>query len=380
MDEKILSVIVPVYNVSDYLLTCIESIVNQSFMQIEIILVNDGSTDGSDKICEFFARSDARIKVIHQNNEGPIRARYNGLIACSCKYVTFVDGDDFISAHSYEYAISSIKENIDLIMFGIIRYHDRDNQTICTVNMQEGVYKRDEIVKEIFPKMIWDQKKAGFGVDPSLCTKIVKRELILPCYNEIKDMDFHYGEDMAVTYPLLLEKINTLEIKGTSYYYHRHREKGNIPAYLADKNFYVKLFKLYDYLKMKVKNHKEMESQLEAFYVYAVNLRYDLYHNSLKSVKYLFPFHKVEYGKRVILYGAGVVGQTYYKQVEKLNYCKIVSWIDKEYKKYNLDPVQKVSEVSFDYIVIAIFSKEVFQNVKNNLLDMGVDECKIVEY
>jgi len=95
MDAEI-SIIIPVFNVEKYIGICLESVINQTFRNLEIILVNDGSTDGSGKICDEYAARDSRIRVIHQENKGVSAARNEGLRLSSGKYVGFVDGDDWI--------------------------------------------------------------------------------------------------------------------------------------------------------------------------------------------------------------------------------------------------------------------------------------------
>lgn len=94
--KELVSVIIPVYNVEDYLEDCIKSVINQTYQYIEIILIDDGSTDKSSEICDKFALQDNRIRIIHQDNKGLSAARNAGIDMCSGKYITFVDSDDFI--------------------------------------------------------------------------------------------------------------------------------------------------------------------------------------------------------------------------------------------------------------------------------------------
>lgn len=105
--ENGISVIVPVYNVRQYLPQCIESIRRNTFREIELILVDDGSTDGSGDVCEAYAGADNRIRVFHQKNKGPIAARRKGVEASRYAYVTFADADDFIAPVSYALAGAS---------------------------------------------------------------------------------------------------------------------------------------------------------------------------------------------------------------------------------------------------------------------------------
>ena len=99
--NPLISVIVPVYNVAEYLSRCVDSILAQSYENLQIILVDDGSTDDSGKICEEYAKKDARIQVIHQNNGGLSSARNAGLDLASGEYIGFVDSDDWIEPEMY---------------------------------------------------------------------------------------------------------------------------------------------------------------------------------------------------------------------------------------------------------------------------------------
>ena len=109
-DPKI-SVVVPVFNVEDYLCACIESIINQSFRDLEIILVNDGSTDSSLDICNTFSARDQRITVINQKNTGLSGARNSGIKAARGEYILFVDSDDFVAANSLKVVCDAISSN-----------------------------------------------------------------------------------------------------------------------------------------------------------------------------------------------------------------------------------------------------------------------------
>ena len=110
-----ISVIVPVYNVEEYLEECLESICKQTYTDIEVILVNDGSTDGSKEICERYCQKDSRFKLINQENQGQSAARNNGVIVSTGEYITFVDSDDVISTKYVEILNRYMTEGIDLV-------------------------------------------------------------------------------------------------------------------------------------------------------------------------------------------------------------------------------------------------------------------------
>lgn len=109
------SVVIPVYNVEEYLIECLESVVNQTYRDLEIILIDDGSTDGSSKICDSYALKDSRVSVIHQVNSGLSAARNRGIDQASSEYITFIDSDDVIALNFVETLMNQIKsENADI--------------------------------------------------------------------------------------------------------------------------------------------------------------------------------------------------------------------------------------------------------------------------
>ena len=103
MTDALISVIVPVYNVEQYLTKCLESIVSQTYTNLEILLIDDGSTDGSGEICDRFASKDSRISVIHKANGGVSTARNLGMELCTGEYIMFVDADDYLSKNAIEH-------------------------------------------------------------------------------------------------------------------------------------------------------------------------------------------------------------------------------------------------------------------------------------
>lgn len=123
--SDLISVIVPVYNVEKYIKKCVDSICGQTYKNLEIILVDDGSTDSSGKISDELAEEDRRISVIHQKNGGVSRARNAGLDKATGDYIAFVDSDDYLSLNMYECLLKSMKENdADIVRCGIKNVHE----------------------------------------------------------------------------------------------------------------------------------------------------------------------------------------------------------------------------------------------------------------
>ena len=111
MSNAVVSIIVPVYNTKDYLACCIESLLGQTYTELEIILVDDGSTDDSLDICRNYQMLDSRIHVLHQNNQGVSAARNLGLDAATGDYITFVDSDDELCLNAIEILLNCIRKN-----------------------------------------------------------------------------------------------------------------------------------------------------------------------------------------------------------------------------------------------------------------------------
>ncbi len=129
MNDKKISIIVPVYNVKDFVGICIESLLNQSYKNLEIILVDDGSTDNSGILCDEYAEKDTRIKVIHKENGGPSAARNLGLDIATGDYISFVDSDDFIHPQMYEaltYSIEKEKADMSMGFIELVDSYDKD--------------------------------------------------------------------------------------------------------------------------------------------------------------------------------------------------------------------------------------------------------------
>ena len=149
------SVIIPVYGVRNYLEQCMDSVLGQTFREFEVILVDDGSADGCAEICDRYAETDSRVRVVHKKNEGAALARNYGLQISEGAYIAYVDGDDWIDEHMLETLYQALrKEQTDIVMCG--RYEDvGDSCRQVRQGLDAGRYGREMIQKSIFPK-IWD--------------------------------------------------------------------------------------------------------------------------------------------------------------------------------------------------------------------------------
>lgn len=173
MKERI-SVIVPVFNMEKHLSRCVDSILNQTYREIELILVDDGSTDSSPLICDRYMQKDARVKVLHQSNGGVSLARNKGLDMATGDYISFVDPDDWIEQDMYDRLMSYLTvSKTDVIRFNAIRKDEALNWLPF-----EGVYEGEKLEKEVVLPMIGTEKFGGMFILGVLWIHLFSRELI----------------------------------------------------------------------------------------------------------------------------------------------------------------------------------------------------------
>lgn len=144
-----ISVIIPVYNVEKYLNQCIDSIIGQTYQDLEIILINDGSTDKSGSICDAYAQRDKRIKVIHKQNEGQASARNHGLSVATGDYISFIDSDDWIEPHMYSSAMQhfAVTPQLALVRYGVCRFWEGGHEFMETPNdVPENILKGEDLI------------------------------------------------------------------------------------------------------------------------------------------------------------------------------------------------------------------------------------------
>jgi len=218
-----LSVIIPVYNVEKYIKECLESLLNQSFKEFELIVVDDGSTDNSLSICNEYAIKDKRIVVLHKQNGGVSSARNAALKIIRGDYVTFVDPDDFISLNTYydnmNYML--LHDDIDCVQYPYCHYYS-------DLNIKKHILPSTNIkgVHDLF-KNWW----AGSIISFSLCHKIFKRKV----FEEIEFREGHVSEDTCLI-PQLCERISNLYISSLGMYYYRQRIDSYTYHYTFDKH------------------------------------------------------------------------------------------------------------------------------------------------
>lgn len=379
----LVSVIVPIYNREAELEKCILSIMNQTYRDLEIILVDDGSTDSSLEICQKYAAIDKRIKVIHKENGGLISARKAGLLAAGGEYIAHIDGDDWVEETYIEkLANATDSGTVDVAIEGFIS-EDAGGIKKMLNACPCGLYQKKEIEKLIYPILMDNSADGRNQIYPSQWSKLFRRELALEKQMLIDDR-YSDDEDTLCVYPILLcaQSIRIIDICQ----YHYVRRMNSMSTYATSATAYFDTVKyMYEYLRHEILQYKEKEIlmlQLEKLLSTRITAGMKKYYSFLIN-QYVFPYELVEQGSRVVLYGAGVIGRSFYKQVTKNKYCEIMAWVDRNYENIDIpyavikNPNVIVQE-NYDYVVVCLKGRQIAEKAMDELKMMGIAENRIL--
>lgn len=210
MKLPLISVIIPVYNVEKYLRRCVETVRNQTYHCLEIILVDDGSTDCSGKICDDLKEADKRIKVIHKQNGGLSSARNAGIRAARGAYLGFVDSDDWILPEMYMDLYRMIASgDYDISVCGLVRAYSKDSVKYVPELYSRRVYTKDEYLKKILKVKTQDSNHYA-------CNKLYKKSI----FKNIKYPEGLTCEDVEGTFLAVTNAAKIIESKKTGYIYY----------------------------------------------------------------------------------------------------------------------------------------------------------------
>ena len=211
------SVIVPIYNIENYIRRCIDSVLTQSFVDFELILVDDGSPDNCGAICDEYAKKDVRIKVIHKENGGLVSARQAGIKVASGDYIFHLDGDDAVLPDALESAYKIIcNTDADIVSFSYkCSINEKIGETVCDL-VDEGLYNKAEIEQHISPKLLSDENMNHIFY--FLWGKAIKRELATKHQLNVNPA-ISLGEDLSCIVPCFLEAEKVYMSKKAIYLY-----------------------------------------------------------------------------------------------------------------------------------------------------------------
>jgi len=320
MDKKI-SIVIPVYNTVNYLEKCLSSVCNQTYKNLEIICVDDGSFDGSEKIVDQFAEKDKRVIAIHKKNSGESSARNAGLRKCTGDYIGFIDCDDWIDPEMYEHLVVSLeKHNVDMAAGGY--YIDTDENSKKAINNLE-------VTKEVFGRqqlMEYVYKRDDYrGVTGYIWCKLYRREILQDMNKNwiLFDESLKIGGDILYFSEIALNTNRAIYLDQAYYHYY---QRGNSTYHSNDEQIWMDILHTYE---MVIENFTRQNIEeniliwLKRFLVYRAGLVANLAYknkneNVLKTCKNIMQQYQNEYFSTNQQYPERIVQ---YKEIMKYKIC-----------------------------------------------------------
>lgn len=382
--ETLLSVVVPVYNVDQYLEQCLVSILGQTYNSLEVILVNDGSTDRSGEICKAYEKRDKRVQVLNQQNQGAAVARKRAVEKATGKYIVFIDGDDYIEKDYFEKLLCAAEGN-DLVTGGYFIDQDRDNKVLDKI--EQGIYSSPNQMEYIIDNMIIYACGSERGLTPYIFNKLYRTDYAKRVVLTINSKVI-IGEDSEFLYKYVLE-CNSVYITDICGYHYRTREQSTV--HQKHKNYLINLNELFFSLEKTFSEHYRKETlllQLQLWISMSIrNAPIVMGFSELAyiptSVRNIFPFYEEMQGNEIVLYGAGRVGRDYFLQLKNRKDIQLVGWADKnaenyQEKGYPIMFLSEIEKIKYDYVIIAVKQLVMMEEIERELIEAGIPKNKIM--
>lgn len=353
-----ISIIVPVYNAEKYLPICLDSIVSQTYKNLQIILVDDGSTDKSSKICDTYAEADSRILTIHQENHGAVYARNIGIENAEGEYIAFADADDWLESNMIERLYKSLMINdADVSMCG--RREDTGSTSISVNHgFLVGYYDKNKMIEEIYPNMIVNTSFFQWGIFPGLWDKLFKKELLKRMHADV-DIRITMGDDALCIYPYLL-KANSIYILDECLYHYRQTPTSMVHQQgdsAKERERFQLLYHEGNRLFKKYADIYDLREQWKEYVLFLMLPRADILYENMEQLPYLYPYPHVKKGSRIILYGAGLYGQRLYSWIQRTGFCEVVALVDRNWEELRRQGIpaeapDMIETLQYEHIVI----------------------------
>lgn len=379
MHNKV-AVIIPVYNKEHFIGECIESVLVQTYRDIEIILVNDGSTDNSLEVLQTFEKKDNRIVVISQKNQGPNAARYQGVKMAQAEWITFIDADDIVD-NDFIQTLVQYKEDTDLVLSNL--KSERFGHVYNFI--KPGVYEYREN-SYLYNNLFYLQNTNNLTIHQCLHGSLLKKELLYKAFENI-DLNIYFGEDSTLKYIYILECKRITIIDYNGYNYCKRRNSITQSAHL---NFLVNMNQRYMCLRnvmMKKGCNDFLLREMERFTTFelmraprTMGMQDDF------IIRYYIPNVRAIVGKRVVVYGAGEVGRNYIRQIIGQDIATLIACVDasfetgKKYMNVFIEDPQRLLNMEFDCILIAASNNDIFNSIKGDIIKLGIAEDKIINH
>lgn len=392
--SPLITVIVPVYNAELYLHKCIESILHQTYSNLQIVVIDDGSTDKSSEICDYYATADGRVEVFHTMNNGLVAARKLGLCHAVGEYIGFVDSDDYIESDMYEQLLNNIcSSEADFVHMGYVDENGVVSREVA--DFKEKIYNlRTMEERGQFAKNLIFRPQKDNLLSYSIWSKLYKSELIKSSYSYLEN-DWQYGEDLYSLCLCIFQSRRIALVRKTLYHYVTSEQSMSrltgIKRQVREVELCSNIVKvvrkfsedIYDYMKEDISFF--VKGRLLGIIEHMGETQIDVPRYYIKDVDILRH-------KKIAIYGAGKVGRDYYAQLSKFVNIEIVAWFDSNWKDcmYEYADVQGIEEVgqyNFDVILIAVKEKNMADEIREKLLKieqpreklLWVKPCDIIE-
>ena len=367
--RPLVTIIIPAYNVREYISECVQSILNQNYRNLEVIVVDDGSTDDTGKLCD--ALSDSRLSVIHKKNGGLVSARKRGLAQATGAYVGFVDGDDYVEPCFVSNLVNAIEDTkADFVHAGYCEF-DENGVYECSGRFEKQFLLEDDNARIRFLNEYVFSKGSICWITNSIWSKMFTRELIQDCYSSVPDSQ-SYGEDLINLIRCVMRCTKIATINNTDY---RYRIRANSMTHLDKKELFYKEIELCNQIR-EMDVVVNSESLSESVYNFLRNKVEDVW---MQTASYYFENEALLTNKRIVIYGAGRVGVDYYTQLNGI--CQDVRMVDRNFENIGIDNVynpKTIRDIEADYVLIAVEKEEIASEIMIDLGEMGIPKEKIL--
>lgn len=258
----LVSIIIPVYNVEQYIRTCMDSVICQTYTNLEILLIDDGSTDNSLMICREYEKYDTRIRVYHKSNEGLGLTRNYGLTRVKGKYVTFLDSDDYLGSDAvYDMVDVAEKEKADLVIAGFKKVTN-EKKVLYTEKYKNEIFIGEQVKNDLLPRMIGSKPEKKDSIFRMACGKLYLVSRIIENHIEFLSERTVMSEDLAFQIELLPMLEKAVVISEEIYYYRQN--PSSITARYEQSRF-DRSVRMYQYVLDKIKEKGlPIDSELRA--------------------------------------------------------------------------------------------------------------------
>lgn len=377
------SVIIPVYNTEKYLKRCLDSITGQTLEDIEIICVDDGSTDGSLRILEEYSVRDNRINVIHKENGGAFSARRAGEFAAQGQYIGYVDSDDWVEPDMYERLYTSAcANNVEMVTSGY--FFEGNYISEIYDALEEGLYLQERM-QYVRNNTIYYLSKKEKGLRGSQCCKLFSKNLLERTQCSIPE-EVTIGEDELCILTYVLNCRSALVLKKA--YYHYMINSGS-SVHTSNQDYLIAVNSLYKYL-VTLYNHPNftetmrMQSELYIMELLLKGMN-SLMGFQTRNLLWFDPYwlDKLPGGSKVVLYGTGEAGRKCRKQLLLRDDLQYAGCIDFGYEHVHDDELgvaapMALKSLDYDYIVITIKNPAKAEQIRQQLEELGTAPEKIL--